>query len=319
MSVCNWGIIGPGNIAHKFAQGMQSVPNAVLYAVASSSLERAQAFALQYSAHKTYGAYIDLVTDPQVDIVYIATTNNFHYDHVKLCLQHKKACVCEKPFTMNSAQLLELVDFAKKQQVFLMEALWTMFMPSVSMVKQKIDNKTIGKITHAHIDFGFEVPYDEHKRIFSPQLGGGALLDIGLYPVFLTLYIFGEPLKVEATMQKTELGIDVHNSIDFIYPHNVTVHLEASFIQNLPCEAIFTGTQGEIRMHRMWHCPCTISQTVHAETHDITPKYTGNGYNYEIQEAQNCIVNNMMQSSIMPHSFSVLLMRYLDKIYTICS
>ncbi len=319
MTVVRWGIIGPGKIAHKFVEGLRTVPNAQLYAVASSSFERARVFAHEYGASCSYDSYIELVTNPKIDIIYIATTNNFHYEQILLCLQHNKPCVCEKPFTLNSNQLQDVIQVAHNKQIFLIEALWTMFMPSVSTVKQHIQSNAIGTITHAHIDFGFEVPYSAESRLFSPQLGGGALLDIGLYPVFLALHLFGEPHTVKAQMHKTELGVDVHDIIDFEYVNNLTVHLEASFTHNLPCEAIITGTQGEIRMHRMWHCPCTISLTNSQGIHDITPVYSGNGYNYEIQEAQHCIANNLTQSSIMPHSFSMLLMRYLDKIYTICS
>lgn len=319
MTTYRWGIIGPGKIAHKFAQGLQSVPHAELHAVASSSVERARAFANEYGVPHFYGSYIELVTNPEVDIIYIATTNNLHYEHARLCLEHSKACVCEKPFTLNTPQLLELTTIAQRQQTFLMEALWTMFMPSVATVKHLIETGAIGQVTHAHIDFGFEVPYSAESRLFSPELGGGALLDIGLYPVFLALHLFGEPQTIKAHMLKTELGIDVDDTIDFEYNHTLKVHIEASFTRNLPCEAIITGTHGEIRMKRMWHCPCTISLTNSEGTHDVTPIYSGNGYNYEIQEAQNCIANNLTQSSIMPHSFSILLMRYLDKIYTICS
>jgi len=186
-------------------------------------------------------------------------------------------------------------------------------------VKHLIETRAIGQVTHAHIDFGFEVPYSAESRLFSPELGGGALLDIGLYPVFLALHLFGEPQTIQAHMHKTELGIDVDDTIDFEYAQSLNVHIEASFTRNLPCEAIITGTHGQIHMHRMWHCPCKISHINSEGTHDVSPQYSGNGYNYEIAEAQYCIANNLTQSSIMPHSFSILLMRYLDKIYTICS
>jgi predicted dehydrogenase len=314
MKIYNWGIISPGKIAHKFAEGMKVISNANLYAVASSSQERADAFAQQYSVEKAYNSYLDLVQDSNVDVIYIASTNNFHFEHAKLCLEHGKACLCEKPFTLNSAQLQELIQIARKNNVFLMEALWTMFLPSISVVGKLIANKSIGEITSMKIDFGFQVPYNEDSRLFSPELGGGALLDIGLYPLFLALHLLGEPKSLQASAVRTNKGVDISDSIVLQYDSNVKVLLEATFAEDLPCEAKIVGTTGTIIMHRMWHCPTKITLENEKGIEDCTPEYIGNGYNYEIVEVQKCIENNRLESDKMSLQFSSILMSYLDKI-----
>ena len=314
MKTYNWGIISPGKIAHKFTEGMQVVSNAKIYAVASSSQERADAFAQQYGVQKAYNSYLELVQDSNVDVIYIASTNNFHFEHAKLCLEHGKACLCEKPFTLNSAQLQELIQIARKNNVFLMEALWTMFLPSIDVVKNLIDTNAIGTILSMRIDFGFAVPYNEDSRLFSLELGGGALLDIGLYPLFLALHLLGEPKKIQATAVRTNKGVDISDSILLQYDSNVKVFLEATFAEDLPCEAKIQGTTGTIVMHRMWHCPTKITVENKNGIVDCTPDYYGNGYNYEIEEVQNCLQNNKIESTKMSLQFSSILMRYLDKI-----
>lgn len=309
--VYNWGIIGPGKIAHKFAEDIELVPNAKLYAVASRSLNRAKEFAEQYNADKYYDSYEELAKDPNVDVIYVATTNNMHYEHALLCLSNKKPCLCEKPFTLNSEQLTILINVAKKADTFLMEALWTKFLPSMDAIAKNLPK--IGKLLSSDINFGFKVPYNRNSREYAPELGGGSLLDIGIYPIFLALHLWGEPEWVKASAEFSKDDVDIHNNIEFIYETH-TVTLESSFKEDLECEAIFYGENGKLTMHRMWHIPCPISIEIDNKTEDITPEYVGNGYNYEIAHVQECLDKNMKESDVMTFDFSLMLMKYLDKV-----
>ena len=309
-----WGIIGPGKIAHKFAEGMASVPNTTLYAVASRSKERAESFAHQYNVPKAYDSYVDLVNDPNVDVIYVATTNNFHYEHAKLCIEHNKACVCEKPFTLTVAESEQLISLAKKSNTFLMEALWTRFLPSIDAVEKLIKQGEIGTITHIDVNFGFETQFSQESRLFNPQLGGGALYDIGIYPIFFAMHFLGTPSKISAKAQKTSDGVDVHNRITFEYKNNVTAHLESSFVKDLPCEATIFGTKGKIKFAHMWHCPTQVSLQQGNITRDVEIQYIGNGYNYEIQEVCNCIWQNKKESSKLPLQNTLERIKIINKI-----
>lgn len=312
-----WGIIGPGKIAHKFAEGISYVQNAILYGVASSSIDRAHDFAKKYSVPNVYNSYEELLCDSEIDIVYIATTNNFHFEHVQMCISHNKHCLCEKPFTLNSNELQIIVNSARQKKVFLMEALWTRFLPSIEDILQRIRAKEIGEITQISANFGFSVPFDQNSRLFSPQLGGGALFDIGIYPVFFALFFLGEPNSIKVVMNKTQEGVDISNEIEFEYSNGEKAFLQSSFSENLPCEAEIEGTKGKIILKRMWHCPTHIVLEKDGNSMDITPKYIGNGYNYEITEVQQCLDNQQIESSKMPLDFSLLVMKIIDKIYNL--
>ncbi|MDA3881771.1 MAG: Gfo/Idh/MocA family oxidoreductase [Bacteroidales bacterium] len=309
-----WGIIGPGKIAHKFAEGLSYVNNAELYAVASRSNERAQAFAKQYRILQVYDSYESLVRDANVDVVYVATTNNMHYEQVKLCLEHGKACLCEKPFTCRAEELEELITMARAKNVFLMEAMWTRFLPSIISVDERIQHNEIGEILRVESNFGFTTEYDPNSRIYNPDLGGGALLDIGIYPVFFALHFLGMPVHIETDAIITELGVDSENNMVFYYDNSVKAELSSSFIQDLPCTATIYGTKGTITFERMWHCPTKIMKTVDGHEYDITPEYRGNGYNYEIEEVCNCLASEKKESLLMLLSESLQRQEILDKI-----
>lgn len=312
----NWGIIGPGRIAHKFAEGLQSVSQANLYGVASTSLQRAQDFAQKYNVEKIYASYEELIAAQEIDVVYIATTNNSHYELAQLCLQHKKPCLCEKPMTLTVEQCDRLMELSQQNHTFLMEALWTRFLPSITAVEKAILANKIGELQSIQVDFGFEAE-STNERLFSSELGGGAMFDIGIYPLFLTLHLFGEPQKIEKNMQRNSQNVDVESKIKFYYPSGTTAEMEVSFMRNLPCSAIIRGSLGYIEMQRMWHCPCEILLFENNENGDfenITPEYVGNGYNYEIEEVQRCLLAKQTESALLPLTFSRKLAKYIDKI-----
>ncbi|MDR0681439.1 MAG: Gfo/Idh/MocA family oxidoreductase [Dysgonamonadaceae bacterium] len=197
--IYNWGILGAGRIANKFAEGLKELSNAKCYAVAARSLERAETFKEIHGFEKAYGSYKEMLNDPNVDIVYVATTNNLHFEHTMLSLEARKAVLCEKPFASNLAQVEKMIAKAREKNVFLMEALWSRFLPSMIRFKTEIENETIGNPLLLQCNFGFISPFDPQKRVYDPVLGGGSVPDIGIYPIFVALYLFGNPTEIKVT------------------------------------------------------------------------------------------------------------------------
>ena len=194
----NWGILGPGKIARKFAQDLMLSDNAVLYGVASRNLERANAFCQEYHGLKYYGSYDELVSESGIDVVYIATPHPYHFEHTMMCLEHGKAVLCEKPMGMDHEQVRGMAEKAQKIGLFLMEGIWTRFIPGVELYLDLIKKDIIGEVTTLHADFGFLAPFDAQSRLYNKTLGGGSLLDIGIYPLYLSLITLGIPVQVKA-------------------------------------------------------------------------------------------------------------------------
>ncbi|MCL4127600.1 UNVERIFIED_CONTAM: hypothetical protein GTU68_056476 [Idotea baltica] len=184
----NWGIIGCGKIANKFATDLATIEDAALVAVASRNQENANDFAQKHNAKKAYNSYETLAKDANVDAVYIATPHSFHKEHSILCLQNKKAVLCEKPFAMNLQEVEQMIAVAKENNTLLMEALWTYFLPHFNFVLEIIKQEKFGKLQELKADFGFSTPYNTESRLFKKEVGGGSLLDIGIYPIFAELY-----------------------------------------------------------------------------------------------------------------------------------
>ena len=314
MKSCNWGILGTGNIAKKFVEGLQSVKGAKAYAIASRSEEKALEFANNNSVQVAYGSYQDLVNDPLVDVVYIATPNNLHYENTMLCLNAGKAVLCEKPFALHSTQLNEMVALARAKNVFLMEALWTRFLPTIDKVIQLIESGEIGEPKILKADFGFKAQYNTESRLFNPLLGGGSILDIGIYPLFLSLLLFGKPSSLKALSVKAPTGTDMSTAILISHEKDRLSLLASSFAVSLETKAEIVGTEGTITMHRMFHMPTTISITKDGKTKNIPVKIKGNGYNYEAEEVMKCLALGKKESTKLPLSFSLDLLKIIDDV-----
>ncbi len=206
MTRYNWGIIGAGNIAGQFAGDLKRLPQARLKAVASRSADRASAFAGKHNIPDWYDSWDGIAGDPEIDIVYVATHHPFHFENTRSCLEAGKAVICEKPVTMNRRELEILVRIAREKKVFLMEAIWTRFLPSTRRVLEIMENGELGKLTGVCADFGFRLEFEPEHRLYDPAKGGGALLDIGIYPVFLSLLMAGPPEQFHATCPVCSLG-----------------------------------------------------------------------------------------------------------------
>jgi len=314
MKTTNWGILGTGKIAGKFIEGLETVKGAKAYAVASRTEEKALEFANQYSVQVAYGSYAEMVNDPLVDVIYIATPNNLHYENTMLCLHAGKAVLCEKPFALNSSQLKEMIALAKAKKVFLMEALWTRFLPTIDKVMGLIASGAIGEPHMIKADFGFKANYSPESRLFDPALGGGSVLDIGIYPLFLSMLLFGKPTAVKSLAINAPTGTDMSTGILLSHDKGRLSVLASSFAVSLETKAEIVGTEGAISLHRMFHMPTSISLTVNGKTKKVPVKMKGNGYNYEAEEVMRCLAIGQIESEKMPHSFSLDLMEVIDEI-----
>ena len=319
MKKYKWGIIGAGWIAGEFARDLRLLPNAELCAIASRSGERAAAFARAYSVPAHYDSWKGIPADPDIDIVYIATHHPFHHENTLACLETGKAVLCEKPFTMNRRELEELVKAAGENKRFLMEAIWTRFLPSCKKVLEIIDSGELGKLTGIYADFGIRREFDPEHRLFDPAKGGGALLDIGIYPVFLSLLLGGLPREIEARARFAGTGIDHSCSMIFEQEEDLLSSLNCTFTADTPTEANLLFEKGWIRMESMWFMPGPI--TIHrqsGEAERITFPEPGRGYQYEAAEVMDCLDRGILESPLLPLDFSLDLAGILDRVRHIC-
>ena len=311
----NWGILGLGRIAEKFANDLQFVPNARLYAVGSREKEKANNFGKKYGAVKFYGSYEEMLADKELDVVYIATPHVLHCENTLQCLRAGKAVLCEKPFAMDETQVKLMIAEAKKQNLFLMEALWTTFLPTILKVEELIAAGTLGDIIHIKSDFGYKALYDVNWRLFNKKLGGGSLLDIGIYPIFIALHILGIPDKIISDAFVGETDVDESMVMAFKYNSGATASLSSSLVTNTPVETDICGTKARIKIHRMWHIPTYLTLTSNeGQEQEFHFDTKGFGYEYEAMEVTNCLLEGKKESAKMTHDFSLKLIKTLDKI-----
>ncbi len=312
--IINWGIIGLGNIANKFAKDLITVRGAQLYAVASRTQEKADDFASKYGAIKAYNTYEALVKDTNIDAVYIATPHSMHKDNTLLCLNHGIAVLCEKPFAMNTDEVSTMISKAKESNVLLMEALWTYFLPHYEYVLQELKNKTFGKLLKVEADFGFYKKFDDSSRLFKKSLGGGSLLDIGIYPIFVALSTLGTPENIKADATFFENGADSSCRMVFEYNDGVTAHLRSTLLEKTPTEAVFYCEKGTIKMNSGFFMPTTV--TIHSGNKEKTIdfNYKTVGYNYEVLHFNTLLREGKLESDIMTFDFSKQLIALLDQV-----
>ena len=313
IKIIRWGILGLGHIARKFSQDITSVHGTELYAVASRSHQKASSFANEFQVSISYDSYESLVKDPLVDAVYIATPHSFHKEHAILCLQHKKAVLCEKPFAMNLQEVTEMIRVAKNNNTLLMEALWTAFLPHFQYVKNSIKNKNFGKIIHLEADFGFKSTHSVESRVLKKDLGGGSLLDIGIYPVFAALSTLGVPKSIEADATFFTNGADSSCEMIFNYD-NAKAILKSTFLKETPTEAVFTCEHGVIKINTRFHQPTTITLLQNGIEEHVDFSAKTFGYNFEIEHFNQLLRDHKKESDLMSFSFSKDLIATLDLI-----
>ena len=310
----NWGILGLGKIAHKFAEDLRLSDDAVLYAVASRDLDKATAFASNHHFAKFYGSYDALASDPGVDVVYIATPHALHFENTLMCLENGKAVLCEKPMGMDQGEVLRMVQTARRKKLFLMEGMWTRFIPAIGKYLELLQEQAIGEIISLHADFGFKAPYDVDSRIFNKGLGGGALMDIGIYPIYLSLITLGVPSEIKAMARMADTDVDSYCSMLFSYENSAKAVLEATFETATPTEATIYGTSGRIKLQRRFHHTETVTLYRGDSPENFDIPYRGHGYLPEIEEVNRCLHEGRTESPKLPLDASMELISIVDRV-----
>lgn len=312
----NWAVLGCGRIAHKFIGDLKLLPNARFYAAASSSLERAREFSREWGAEKAYGSYEEMVNDPAVDVVYIATPHSHHHGHTLLCLKHKKAVLCEKAFAMNLNEVNVMIESAKENNTFLMEAFWTMFQPSYRKAMEILASGELGKVKTVRSDFAFNAPFDPDKRLYNIKLGGGSLLDIGIYPVFAALTALGVPDTIKTFAEFSPTGSEESISIICKYRDGAMASLTSSFAAHSPIQTEYYCEKGYLVLNPRWFTPTNITICREGGEKENLPKdhVEGWGYQYEAAHVMECLDRGLIESPTMSWQVSRDLMGILDRI-----
>ncbi|WP_226038091.1 Gfo/Idh/MocA family protein [Aquibacillus saliphilus] len=310
-----WGILGTGGIAKKFAEDLSYASNADRIAVGSRTKNSAKEFAERYGIERAYGSYQELAEDKDVDAIYVATPHPFHKENVMACLRAGKAVLCEKPFTVRAEELEELIDFAKDKKLFLMEAMWTRFLPPIVKVREWINNGKIGEVRLVKADFGFRAPWNPEWRLLNPDLGGGALLDAGIYPVsFASMILGAKPEKITSTAHIGETGVDEEFSIIMSYPGGKTASLNGAVRLNLTNEAYILGTEGYIHIPS-FHSAKSASLYIGKEkVETFIDDRESTGYAFEAEEVGRALSEGLKESSVMPLNESLEIMKLMDEV-----
>jgi predicted dehydrogenase len=311
-----WGILACGGIARKFADDLTHAKNGHLAAVSSRDIKRAQEFASHYDPSvKAFGSYEAMLSSGEIDVVYIASPHGLHYEHTMLCLEAGIPVLCEKAFAINSKQVAAMIAKAREKKLFLMEALWTRFHPSIAKLQEIIASGVIGEIKHVVADFGFKAEYDEEARWFNPHLTGGSLLDIGIYPLFISKLLLGQPLEMKATGVMAPSGVDMNCSIATKYASGATASLFSTFAAQTDTTCTVYGTLGKIYMHPRFHETKGMTLTIYGgEERVMETERLGWGYSYEADAVQEDLHAGRTENAWMTHQFSQELMGLLDEI-----
>jgi predicted dehydrogenase len=310
-----WGILAPGKMAAKFTNGLKLLNKAELYAAGSRDAVRAEKFAFEHGFKKSYGSYEELAEDPDVDIIYIASPHSHHHKQVLLCLKNKKAVICEKAFALNSRQVEEMVAEADRNNLFLMEALWPPFQQYYKKARELVKSGIAGKPLHMHAFFSFIPPYDPNDRKFNPALGGGSLLDIGIYPVIDALTFMGVPDDIKAEAEFAETGADVSVSAIFKYNDGKMATIYCSYRTNIGIGCNILCEKGNITASRGRDMNQRVILELHGkDREEFVFSPPAMGYHWEAEEVMNCLDEERTESRVVPLSFSLNLIRTLDRI-----
>lgn len=318
MKTIRWGILGCGRIARKFAADLAFVEDVKLVALGARQLATAKEFAKEFPAPHIYGSYEELVSDPDVDVIYIASPHALHREHTLLCIDHGKAVLCEKAFALNLREVNEMVQAARTKKVFLMEAIWSKFLPQYQKVQDLIKSGELGEIVSVLISFGFIPQPPVPPRLYDPALGGGSLLDIGIYNIFFALSFLGRPDEIEASMTPAPTGVDEQCAMLFKYKNGAMAQLFSSLTCNLGTEADIGGTKCRLRLTSRFYAPSANIEmfTGREDTKKLISvhKEPGSGYQHEARHVNECLRKGLTESPVMSHADSILLMETMDRV-----
>ncbi len=312
MNAVNWGILATGRIAGTFAAALRELPDARLLAVGSRTAESAEAFAGENGAIRAYGGYADLMSDEDVDVIYIATPHPMHHANTIACLEHGKPVLCEKPMAINQREVREMVEVARQRDLFLMEAMWTRCLPVIRRVGEWIEEGKIGEVRMLSAAFGYRTGWDPAGRLLNPGLGGGALLDVGVYPVALAHMVFGgEPTGVDAAAHIGATGVDEQTAMTLTFAGGGLAQLACAVRTNLNQDARIDGTNGHIDIPIFWRAS---TATLHVEGEAATVINEPSGYHFEAAEVMDCLRAGRRQSSLMPLDETAAIAHTMDRV-----
>lgn len=322
-SVCRWGIVAPGRIAHKFAEALNALDDARLHAVASRNPARGERFVRDYvrdhhgdgEPPQLCGDYLELINDRDVDAVYIANPHRFHADCIRQCLEAGKPVLCEKPLTVNAVQAEALFQLAAQRRVFLMEALWTRFLPAWQQARRWVDDGAIGQVHSINANFCFKVPFQPEDRLWDVGQAGGVLLDMGVYPLNLSNFIFGRgPDRIQSSVLKGETGVDVRTAALLDYGSGVST-FTCSFLARRENTFQIEGSGGVIQMEKhYWGATTATLKPFSGEEQVFEQSHRVNGFEYQIEAAMADIRAGRLENSVMPWSETLSTLRVIDQI-----
>jgi predicted dehydrogenase len=310
-----WGILGTGAIAKQFVEGLNSLPEAEVFAVGSRSEASAAKFADERNIPRRHASYDALASDPDVDVVYIATPHPFHAENATLCLKAGKTVLCEKPFCVNAAEAERVIELAGERGLFIMEGMWTRFFPLMGEARRLISEGALGEVRMLNVDFGFRADPDPASRLFDRRLGGGALLDVGVYCVSFASMVLGRPSGFVSLSHLGETGVDEQASVILEHEGGRLANLSIGLRTTTPQEATIMGTEGYVRIHAPWWRPksMTISRPG-ADDEIVEFPVSGNGFGYEAAEVMRCLAAGKTESDVMPLDETLSVLRTMDGI-----
>lgn len=308
------GILGAGNIAQNMANTLNAMEDAQFYAVGSRSMEKAEKFAKEYGAEKAYGSYEDLVSDPEVELVYIATPHSHHFEHAKLCIEHGKPVLCEKAFMANAKQAKEIFELAKEKKVFITEAIWTRYLPSRKMIDDVIASGEIGEITFVTANLGYDIK--DVERMQRPELAGGALLDVGIYPLtFISMVLGNEIKEIVSTCTKTATGMDEQNAIILKYDNGVMAMAHSGMLAGTEQYGIVYGTKGYLIAENINN---VTGIKVYTKDRKLVREFSVpkqiTGFEYQVRASMKAIREGRLECEEIPHEESVIMMELMDRL-----
>ena len=315
-SPVRWGILGTGNIARQFARGLSQLPDAQLVAVGSRRQDTADAFGEQFAVPRRYATYAQLAADPDVDVVYIATPHASHEADTVLCLTNDKAVLCEKPFALSAAQAKRMIALARQRNLFLMEALWTRFLPAVREASALVHAGAIGSLRMVQGDFGYRMKFDPDYLVFNPALGGGALLDVGVYPLSVACHFLQPATAITATGVATmgQLDVDEQCAFTVSFSSGAIAVCSSATRTDTGQEMLLWGDAGMIRLHApFWKCEkLTLCPHGKPATEMLLPLSGNDGYHYEAAHIHECLRDGLTESLIMPLDESLDILILMD-------
>ncbi len=310
-----WGILGTGRIARSFATALGNVGDAELIAVGSREQDTANDFAAEFEIPNAYQGYAEVAANKDIDVVYIATPHSLHKDNVLMCLQANKAVLCEKPLTINASQAKEIIELARSRNLFLMEAMWTRYIPAITKLRELLAEDAIGNVQIMLAGGAFMPEFDANFYLFNKELGGGVLLDAGVYLISMASMLFGKPVAIKAIAGMGKSGVDEHDAYLLEHNNGALASLYVSLRGQSSPDVTLIGSKGKIYLHPPIFCPAKLTLSLYDgdETEYDLP-FESNGYQFEAMEVNRCLQNGRTESEIMSLNESYEIMQSMDEI-----